>query len=96
MRFRRIGHNHLVTILSMFEEVVDAFLFHQTRRKVEIRFAILRTVFARIKAALYLVSDIESVKNPYQDFRHRQLLKDAALLLFLDTLSYETLRNYRC
>ena len=64
----------------MLEEVVDAFLFHQARGKVEIGLAVLHTVFAGFVSAVKLKIGGKTRQHRLEDAQGiALLLKDAAL-----------------
>src|ERR1700743_2335202 len=75
----QVTENQLVVTGRKFEEVIDAFLFHQTRREMKVRLLILHAIIAGFEGSLNQVVDIDSGENLFQDVRHRHLLKDAAL-----------------
>jgi hypothetical protein len=50
VRSRIVSQNEGVFALLVLEVIVDAFFFHQPRDKVEVGFAILDAIIARLKA----------------------------------------------
>ena len=55
MRLRRVGDNHFIFSVCMFEEIINSFFFHQARSKIEIRFTILNAVISRFEVSLQFI-----------------------------------------
>lgn len=79
MALRCIGQNQLVSLLGVPEEVVDAFLFHQSAGEIEVAFVVLHAVVAQLERPLDFVGDVESRQHFLENVGHGNLLEDAAL-----------------
>src|SRR5262245_25680931 len=76
---RRIGHDHLVAVGAVLEEVIDPFFFHEAAREVEVRLAVLHAKVAGLEAALQLKNGVDSLQHLLQDVGNGDVLKNAAL-----------------
>ena len=63
----------------VFEEVVNAFLFHQPRGEVEVGLAVLDAVIARLERALEFKSYIHALQHLLEDVGNVDVLEDPAL-----------------
>ena len=79
MTGRRIADHHLVRSVGVREEVKDPLVFHQPAGEVEIGFAVLHAVVARLIGPLQLIRDVQRGEHRLEDVRHSLLLKDPAL-----------------
>ena len=67
MALWRVRHDHLVRAVGVLEVVVDALLFHEAAREVEIGLAVLHAEVARLERSLQLVTDVEPYQHLLQD-----------------------------
>ena len=79
MALRRVADRHLVAAVGVREIVVDPLFFHQPAGEVEVGFAVLHAVIARLKRARQVEVQVETVEHHLEDVGHRLVLEDPAL-----------------
>src|SRR5262245_22838334 len=78
MRGWGICHHHHEVVLVVFEEVKDAFFFHQPGTKVEIGFAVLNAIVALLEGPLNRPLHLEAGKDLFKDVRNGDVLENPA------------------
>ena len=75
----RIGDDHLVAVVGVREEVIDAFFLHEPAGEVEVGLAVLNAVVTWFVGPQELVVDAQAGEDLLEDVGNGDLLEDPAL-----------------